>query len=106
MLFPSQMHEDLWIENWCDKCFQPDQATKRYLDQGRGCPILFRALQSDKKPVEWKLTRDQLIQSQYRCEKFLAKPPVDRRPKVEDQTASMFEADEADYLLVPVGGLA
>jgi hypothetical protein len=106
-LFPTDTARAIWTGHWCERCFQPAEAELRLHGKGTGCPILARALASDRKPKEWdRNTRAQTMSAAYGCNAFLAKPAVvRRRGTVPDETLPMFEVEPADGRpLVPVDG--
>lgn len=104
-LFASDTARGVWTEHWCERCHQPDEVANRLHGTGDGCPILARAIASDRKPVEWdRNTRAQTMDAAYACRAFLAKPPVARRAKAPDETLPMFDTEPTDYHLVPVDG--
>lgn len=104
-LFPSDTARDVWRGHWCERCFQTDEADLRLHDKGFGCPIIARALTSDRKPVQWKRNaRAATMAAAYGCDSFLAKPAVNRRKKAPDETMAMFDVEPTDRGFVPIEG--
>lgn len=106
-LFPNQTARDVWRGHWCERCFQPDEAAKRLHDRGPGCPIIAKALERDRKPVEWvRNARAATMSVAYGCNAFMKRPAVNRRATTECVTESLFD-DEPIHVtrnLVPVEG--
>lgn len=74
-LFKTQTAQEIWIDHHCHGCFQPDEAARRLQNKDTQCPIQAKALNSDRKPVEW--TRNQRasrMQDAYKCKAFQARP--------------------------------
>lgn len=97
------IEEAAWREKWCRRCFQPDEAMKRVLDRGEGCPHLLRAA-GDKLPKAWKRRRDAVMGDTYICDDHLDKPPVNRRKSKPCVTESLFDdtLPQQSYRLIPV----
>jgi hypothetical protein len=107
-LFASDTARGIWTERWCDTCCQPDEVAKRLAGAGVGCPIIAKAVLSDRKPREWdRNNRAQTMDAAYKCNAYTHRPPVNRRAKANDETLSLFAEDELDHAdghLVPVDG--
>jgi hypothetical protein len=92
------------MEKHCRVCFQPDEASKRILNRGDGCPLLVRA-GAGKLPHQWKRRRNAQLSETYRCSDFIDEPPVNRRTCTPADTLPMFDvATSDDVPLVPVKG--
>jgi len=92
-----------WMEKHCAHCYQEDEARKRVLGQGDGCPLLLRAA-AGRLPTQWTHRRNAVMGDTYRCDDFLPKPPVNRRKKSTEQTDILFDVEPAPQHLVPVEG--
>lgn len=85
-LFNNPTHQHIWLEHHCHQCFH---------HRGRGCPIVQKALQSDRKPVEWERNprKNVLMQDSIKCNVETRRPPpVGRAPKAFDDVP-MFDVD-------------
>ncbi|ORA12611.1 hypothetical protein [Mycobacterium asiaticum] len=109
-VFPGQVAQDLWRERWCGTCHQPDEATRRVLDHGPGCPILAQALKGTVPP-EWRRYHSHRHRHDagdlYRCGGYLDRPPVYRRPraKAKGVQEALFDTPQPQQrLLVEVEG--
>lgn len=103
-LFRNDTHRDIWIEHHCRTCFQPDEANRRLHGADTQCPILQRALNTDRKPVEWERNpRPQLMQDTIICNSYQDKP---RKAKADKQfeDVGMFDVEPQDKLMIPVEG--
>jgi hypothetical protein len=99
----NDIERDAFIESNCRVCFQTDEATKRVLDTGPGCPHLARAAKG-KLPNAWTFRRTGAMGETYRCADFTAKPPVNRRGSAPANTVPMFDDLPEDVDFVPVEG--
>lgn len=99
----NDIQRDAWMEKHCRVCFQPDEARKRVIGTGPGCPHLVRA-EKGKLPKAWTLRRNAVWGETYRCADFLDQPPVNRRRAAEESTPPMFDVEPVDRNLVPVDG--
>lgn len=91
-----------WVESNCRVCFQQDEARARLTNQ-HGCPHLMRSL-TNKLPTPWKRRRNAVLGETYKCEAFIAKPPVNRHGTVVEEIEPMLDVDPADRNLIPVEG--
>lgn len=100
----NDVERDAFIEHHCNNCFQPEEAMKRVVGMGPGCPHLARAAEN-KMPKAWTRRRNAEIGYAYKCEDFWPKPPVNRRKTAPADTPPMFEdMPPVDKSLVPVDG--
>jgi hypothetical protein len=101
----NDIERNAWVEKNCRVCFQPDEALARATGGPKvhGCPHLLRSL-INKMPTPWKRRRTAPIGETYRCEAFMAKPPVNRRKKSTEETAPLLDVAPDDYNLIPVDG--
>lgn len=99
----NDIERDAFVETNCRRCFQPDEAKKRVLDVGPGCPHLVRA-DAGKMPKVWTRRRDEEIGRTFKCDDYLARPPVTRRRNAPADTAPMFDDIPTDVDFVPVDG--
>jgi hypothetical protein len=97
----NDIERDAWMEKNCRVCFQPDEARRRVAGDGPGCPHLARAAEN-KLPTPWKLRRNAVMGETYKCEAFIAKPPVNRRGTTTEEIEPMLEVEPTDRNLVPV----
>jgi hypothetical protein len=88
-LFRSQLHQDIWIEHHCKRCHFGQADTM--------CPILHRALRSNRKPVEWERnTRTGALMSEtMKCNTETRQPPTLSRPVVNEDVP-MFDVETVD----------
>jgi hypothetical protein len=71
------------MQSWCDRCHY-----------GRvGCPILIKALDSGRKPVEWDRNprKNALMQETIKCNKFTTQPPRAGVKRVVNEDVPMFD---------------
>jgi hypothetical protein len=91
-LFRNKTHEQIWIDRWCHTCYQPNEAARRLHNAETMCPILGRALASDRKPVEWdRMPRAQEMDHTIKCNSYQDKPPIVRRGTTETGDVPMFD---------------
>jgi hypothetical protein len=102
-VWQNDTERDAWMEKHCRVCCQPAEAIKRITGAGPGCPHLVRA-DAGKLPKAWKKRRNAAMGDTYRCEEFLARPPVTRRPVSHEQSLPLFDIEPAIPALVPVDG--
>ncbi|MGE2714213.1 hypothetical protein ACQI4L_09160 [Mycolicibacterium litorale] len=104
-VFPSAYAERAWRESHCRRCYQPDEAMKRVVGSGPGCPLLQIAA-SGVVPEQWTKRRKAEMGNTYTCADFRKRPPVARKGRVEPMPQEeLFDAPEpAEKLLVPVEG--
>jgi hypothetical protein len=103
-VFPDQFVEQRWRSHWCDRCYQPDEAERRVLGKGDGCPIFARASLGEV-PAEWKQGSASSAVMLYSCIEHLDRPPVHRRPRAKAtgvQLEMFSEPDREERFLVPV----
>lgn len=105
-LFRSNAQRDMWIDRWCHVCFQPDEAARRLQGKDTQCPILAKALRTDRKPVEWdRNTRTDEVWRTIKCNSHTPKPPIHRREKHFDDVPMFDETPyKVDVGFVPVEG--
>ena len=77
-LWRNDIERDAWIETNCRRCYQADEANKRVLGQGPGCPLLAHAA-TGRKPVQWTKRRDAAMGYTYKCDWYRRVPDVNRR---------------------------
>lgn len=97
MLFRNDIHRDVWVEHNCGNCFQPNEVERRLQGKNTMCPILKRALDSGRKPVEWKRTRSDLMAKSIKCTEFSATATSYRTRKtngVDPDQHSLFDIEE------------
>jgi len=99
----NDIERDAFIESNCARCFQPQEAEKRVLGTGDGCPHLARAA-LNKMPAAWTRRRNAVIGETYRCADHLDKPPTNRRGKAPADTVPLFDEPGEDVDFVPVEG--
>lgn len=101
----TELELNLYIENTCSRCYQPDEASKRVLGVGEGCPILKRARRGQMSAA-WKRRRGHhgALGNTFDCAMFTPTPPTTRRKTATCETESMFDPDPGEKLLVPVQG--
>lgn len=94
-LFKTPTHRAMWLGANCERCWRnPDD-----------CPILTKALRTDRKPPEWKRNqRAQLVQDSIKCSEFATRPPVNRRRGKQFEDVPMFDIEPVDVNYVPVEG--
>jgi hypothetical protein len=106
-VFPDQFAQRRWRSHWCDRCYQPDEAQRRLLGKGDGCPIFARTLQGEV-PAEWKQgSAASASVMLYSCIEHFDRPPVHRRPRAKAtgvQLGMFSEPDRGKRFLVPVDG--
>lgn len=102
-LWHNDIERDAFIESNCLRCFQPDEAAKRVLGTGPGCPHLVRAA-AGKLPKAWTRRRNAVIGETFKCSDHLDKPPVNRRGTAPADTPPMFDDDQTNVDFVPVEG--
>lgn len=97
-LFRSPLHQDVWIEHHCARCYFYTQIRH----DGQGCPILARALRSDRKPVEWdRNTRNGALMSEtIKCNNETRQPPTMSRAVVNEDVP-MFDVETPDGTMDP-----
>lgn len=79
-LFRSKTHQEVWIDRWCHRCFQPNEAARRIQGAQTMCPILGKALASGRKPPQWdRMPRADEMERSIRCNSFQDKPADVRR---------------------------
>lgn len=105
MIFSNVHEADAFRETWCDRCYQPDQATLRITGKGPGCPLL-QAASAGALPTQWTRRRQATMGSTYRCSEFTKHPPVTCKGSMpEIPQEGMFEIPEpSDRLLIPIEG--
>jgi len=93
VIFASATAAAIWEENWCDKCFRPDQVAKRVHGEGEGCRVRLFALAANTPPKQIvKNARSGLMQDAFRCTDFQPKPASLRpRAAVVEQEESLFD---------------
>lgn len=96
MIFRNLTHRDIWIDHHCNRCHHGQQTAV--------CPILARAITSDRKPVEWdrNTRKNATMAESIKCNSETRLPPRDTRPVVDvdvpmfDVTATVdMDADHA-----------
>lgn len=104
-VFASTHEERAWRDTWCHRCFQPDEALKRVVGDGPGCPLL-KIAEGGTVPEQWTLRRRAEMGNRYRCADFIKRPPVARKGRVEElPQEELFDMPEqTEKLLVPVDG--
>lgn len=95
----SELELNLFVENTCSRCFQPDEANKRVLGVGGGCPILKRARRGQMSSA-WKRKRNSGLGNTFECALFTPNPPSTRRKTVVVETEPLF--DTTPYCTDPV----
>lgn len=100
-LWRNDIERDAFHESNCARCFQPDEAEKRVLGTGPGCPHLVRA-ETGKLPKAWTRRRGAALGETFRCSDHTKKPPVNRRGTAPADTPPMFEDLPTDVDFVPV----
>lgn len=88
-LFRSELHQEIWIEHHCNQCFYGKADTL--------CPILHRALRSNRKPVEWERnTRKNVTMAEtIKCNMETRTPPRVER-LIVDIDVPMFDVETTD----------
>jgi hypothetical protein len=92
-LFKNQTHKDIWIEHHCERCARHP-----------GCPIVLRAIRTDRKPPQWDRStrKNVLMQDSIKCREEVRKLPRDIRRRI-DIDVPMFDVtpvprgDEGDH---------
>jgi hypothetical protein len=86
-LFRSPLHQEVWIEHHCHRCYF----------HGQGCTILSKALRTDRKPVEWdRNTRSGALMAEtIKCNSETRQPPSLSRPVVNEDVP-MFDVESVD----------
>jgi hypothetical protein len=105
-VFPDELTEQRWRSHWCDRCYQRDEAERRVLGKGDGCPI-FALSRLGEIPREWKRGPVFSGPMLYSCDKHLDRPPVYRRPRAKAtgvQLDLFGEPDRCGRFLVAVNG--
>lgn len=106
-LFKTEVAQSIWLEKWCDTCFERHEAARRLQGLDTQCPILKRALRQGRKtpPPEWERNpRSKTMDTVFKCTEYKAKPDVARRDSV-DEDVPMFDVETTDEVLfVPVEG--
>lgn len=100
----NDIERDAFVETQCRRCFQPDEAAKRVLGTGPGCPHLARA-EENKMPKAWTRRNNPVLGDTYRCADKMLKPKVNRRGTAPADTPPLFD-DPIDETVgfVPVDG--
>jgi hypothetical protein len=95
-LFKTPTHRAVWMGKWCDQCW------RKTVD----CPILEKALRTDRKPPEWtRNPRAQLMQDSIKCAEFATRPPLVKRKGAQQfEDVPMFDVEPVDIGYVPVEG--
>ena len=100
----SSIERDAFVETHCLTCCQPDQAQKRTLGTGDGCPFLALG-DRGRLPVQWKRRRNATMGDTYRCSEEVRKPAVNRRGSTTVDTEPLFDEPTRTYVaLIPVQG--
>lgn len=104
-VFANPHEERAWRETWCARCYQPDEARRRLIKSGPGCPLL-QIADGGVVPEQWIRRRKAEMGNTYRCADFRKRPPVVRKGAIEElPQEELFAAPEAESkLLVPVDG--
>jgi hypothetical protein len=81
-LFKNSTHQDIWIEHNCGRCWFGQ----------RDCPILARALRTNRKPPQWERNprKNALMQDSIKCKAKASGPPPIPRTFI-DMTQPMFD---------------
>jgi hypothetical protein len=104
-LFKNKTHEEIWIDHHCHRCFQPDEYSRRELGRDTICPILAKALKTQRKPREWdRPHRPARMQDAYKCNEFQAQPQRYTRQPQQFEDVEMFKVEPQDTSFVPVEG--
>lgn len=103
-LFRNQVHQEIWVENWCHRCYEPHEAARRIQGKDTMCPIIKRALANGRKPHQWDRTRATDMAKSIRCNEFQPSPPTTIRPKAEAEDVPMFDVNDQTLQYVPVEG--
>ena len=104
-VFKSEVHQDIWIEHNCHKCFEPHEAARRIQGADTMCPILKRGIKNRKTlPLSWERTRSKDMATSITCNAFQPQPDSTARKRAELQEDSLFDMDEHEAHLVPVPG--
>jgi hypothetical protein len=97
-LFRTPTARDIWVDANCGRCWRDPN----------GCPILEKALRTDRKPVEWtRNPRAQLMQDSIKCSEFATRPPlVKRKGEQQFEDVPLFEVTPyaVDVGYVPAEG--
>ena len=83
-LFNNATHRAIWVGHWCERCHH-----------GLDCPILARALTSDRKPPQWdrNARKGVLMQETLRCNVFTRRPPPIPKPPPDFEDVPMFDVE-------------
>lgn len=87
-LFKNETHQDIWVEHHCDRCYFGRATTI--------CPILGKALSTNRKPVEWdrNTRKNVLMQDSIKCNMETRTPPkFGGVRQVTDETGTLFAVD-------------
>lgn len=102
-LWSNDIERDAWIETNCRKCYQVDEAKKRVLGQGDGCPLLARAA-TGRKPAQWTKRRNAAMGYTYKCDWYRRVPDVNRRGTAVVVQEGLFDVEPEEIYYVPVEG--
>lgn len=74
MIFKSSVHRDIWIEHHCERCAR-----------NPGCPIVLRAIKTDRKPKEWERNprKNALMQDSIKCSSECRRLPRETKPRID-----------------------
>lgn len=101
-LFRTETPRGVWIEQHCVRCWRGKDAGDPARPQ---CPILTKAIRTDRKPVEWQRNpRANTIAGMYKCDEFSTEPPRVKRQEQQFEDVPMFEVESVDVGFVPVEG--
>jgi hypothetical protein len=106
-LFKNPTHRSIWLENWCHRCFQPDEAMRRIQGKDTQCPILAGALGTGRKPKEWdRMPRADTMAKSIRCNAFSPRPELTKTKTVPNPLLEppMFDVEPHEISYVPVDG--
>lgn len=104
-VFRNDTHEGVWIERWCDTCFEPHRAAQRIQGRDTECPILARYLKRKRKPMEWeRQPRQKDMDKTVKCTEYQSKPAATTRAKAQCEDVPMFDIEPHEAHLVPVEG--
>lgn len=100
-LFTSHTHQQVWVGHHCERCFFGGLGTAT--DR---CPILARALASDRKPVEWqRMPRAKEMAGTMKCNAETRRAPVKSKADKMFEDVPMFDVEPIeDVPYVPVEG--
>jgi hypothetical protein len=99
----SALELDMFVEVTCSRCFQPDEAAKRVLGSGDGCPLLKRA-RNGQMPGKWTRRRGEALGSTFKCAEYAPSAPTARRKRAVAEDVPMFDPEPVERLLVPIEG--